>query len=80
MSYTFLNKGILTPIWAFLIAQLVKNPTAMQNTPVQFLGWEDLEKGIATQSSILAWRITLDRGTWWATVHEVVKIQPRMSN
>ena len=39
---------------ASLIAQLVKNPPAMQETPVRFLGWEDpLEKGKATHSSIL---------------------------
>ena len=38
--------------WTSLIAQLVKNPPAMQETPVQFLGWEDpLEKGKATPSS-----------------------------
>ena len=43
---------------ASLIAQLVKNPPAMQETPVRSLGWEDpLEKGKATHSSILAWRI-----------------------
>ena len=37
---------------------MVKNPTAIQETWVQFLGWEDpLEKGIATRSSILPWRI-----------------------
>ena len=41
-----------------LVAQLVKNPPARQEIPVQFLGWEDpLEKGMATHSSILAWRI-----------------------
>ena len=40
------------------VAQLVKNLPAMQETPVRFLGWEDpLEKGKATHSSILAWRI-----------------------
>ena len=40
--------------WASLIAQLVKNSSAMQETPVQFLGQEDLlEKGWATHSSIL---------------------------
>ena len=40
-----------------LIAQLVKNLPAMQETWVRFLGWEDpLEKGTATHSSILAWR------------------------
>ena len=44
--------------WASLMAQLVKNPPAMQETWVQSLGWEDpLEKGKATHSSILAWRI-----------------------
>ena len=43
---------------ASLIAQLVKNPPAMQETLVQFLGWEDpLGKGKATHSSILVWRI-----------------------
>ena len=44
--------------WASLTAQLVKNPPAMQETPVRFLGREDpLEKGMTTHSSILAWRI-----------------------
>ena len=44
--------------WASLVAQLVKNPTAMWETWVQSLGWEDpLEKGMATHSSILTWRI-----------------------
>ena len=41
-----------------LVAQMVKNLHAVQETWVQFLGWEDpLEKGKATQSGILAWRI-----------------------
>ena len=40
------------------MAQMVKNPPAMQETRVQSLGWEDpLEKGMASHSSILAWRI-----------------------
>ena len=44
--------------WASLVAQLVKNPPAMRETWVRSLGWEDpLEKGKATHSSILAWRI-----------------------
>ena len=43
---------------AFLVAQTVKNPLAMQETQVQSLGREDpLEKGMTTHSSILAWRI-----------------------
>ena len=45
-------------IKASLVAQLVKNPPAMWETWVQSLGWEDpLKKGMATHSSILAWRI-----------------------
>ena len=45
-------------VGASLIAQLVKNPPAMQETLVRFLGWEDLlEKEMATHSSTLAWRI-----------------------
>ena len=43
---------------AFFVAQVVKNPTAMRETWVRSLGWENpLEKGPATHSSILAWRI-----------------------
>ena len=45
-------------MWASLVAQMVKNLTAMQETWIQSLGWEDpLEKGMAIHSSILAWRI-----------------------
>ena len=59
-----------------LVAQLVKNPPSMQETLVQFLGQEDpLEEGIATHSSILAWRIPMDREAWWATTHGVTKSQ-----
>ena len=44
----------------------------MRETQVPSLGWEDpLEKEMATHSSILAWRIPVDRGAWWATVHMV---------
>ena len=42
-----------------------KESSAMWETWVQFLGWEDpLEEGMVTHSSILAWRIPMDRGTW----------------
>ena len=55
------GKGIGYPLqysWASFVAQLVKNPPTMWETWVQSLGWEDpLEKGKATHSSILAWRI-----------------------
>ena len=38
---------------------------------VRFLGWEDLlEEDMATHSSILAWRISMDREAWWATVRD----------
>ena len=54
-------EGIGYPLqysWASLVAQLVKNLPAMWETWVRYLGWEDpLEKGKATHSSILAWRI-----------------------
>ena len=44
-------------------------------------GWEDsLEEGMATQSSLLAWRIPTDRGAWQATVHGVAKSQTRLSD
>ena len=55
------EEGIGYPLqysWASLEAQLVKNLPPMQETWVPSLGWEDpLEKGTATHSSILAWRI-----------------------
>ena len=55
------GEGIGYPLqysWTSLVAQLVKNPPAMKETWVQFLGWKDpLEKGKATHYSILAWRI-----------------------
>ena len=55
---------------------MVKTPPAMQETWIQFLGCEDpLEEGIATHSSILAWRLSMDRGAWWATVHVVAELE-----
>ena len=56
------------------MAKLVKNPLAMQEILVRFLGWEDpLEEGMATHSILLAWRILMDRGAWQTTVHGVTK-------
>ena len=47
---------------------MVKNLLAMRETWVRSLSWEDpLKEGMATHSSILAWRIPMDRGTWQAT-------------
>ena len=48
--------------WASLVAQMVKNLPAMREISVQSLGWEDpLEEDMATHSSILSWRIPMDR-------------------
>ena len=59
---------------ASLVAQLVKSPPAMQETLVWFWGQEGpLEKGRATHSNNVAWRIPVDRGAWWATVRGVTK-------
>ena len=59
---------------------MVENVPAMWETWVQSLGWEDpLEEGMATHSSILAWRILMDRGAWWATVHGVAMSQTQRS-
>ena len=64
------GEGIEYPLqysWACLVAQMVKNLPAVWETWVQSLGWEDpLQEGMATQSSILAWRISKDRGAWKA--------------
>ena len=55
---------------------MVKNLPAMQETWVQSLDWEDpLEKGMATHSSIPAWRFSMDRGMLQVTVHGVTKSQ-----
>ena len=60
--------GEYRPFGASLVVELVENPPAMQETPVQFLGWD------------YAWRIPMDRGAWQATVHEVAKSGTRLSN
>ena len=53
----------------------------MLETWVQSLDWEDpLEEGKATHSSILAWRIPMDRGAWRAKVRETTKSQTQLSD
>ena len=55
---------------------MLKNLPVMQETWVQSLGLEDpLEDGMATDSNILTWRITMDRGAWWVTVYRITKSQ-----
>ena len=57
------------------------NLPAMQETWVQFLSWEDpMEKGMATHSSIPAWRIPMDRGAWWAAVYGVAKSRTQLND
>ena len=70
--YIYADTHIYTNIWTSLLTQHVKNPPAVWETWVWSLGWEDpLEKGMATHSSILAWRIS------W-TVHGVTKRQTQL--
>ena len=65
---------IHSPPMASLVAKMVKNPPGMWETWVRSLGWDDpLEEGMATHSSILAWRIPVNRGAWRATVIGITK-------
>ena len=77
-SGRFNRKGIGYPLqhsWAFLVAQLVKYPPAMWGIWVPSLGWEGpLEKGKASHSNILAWRIP------YTVVHGVAKSRTRLSD
>ena len=59
---------------------MVENLPAMWETWVRSLGWEDpLEKGKATHSSILAWRIPRTEGVWQATVHGVQRVRHNLA-
>ena len=56
------------------MTQMVKNLPAKRETWVRSLGWEDSpEERMATHSSILAWRIPMDRNAWQATVRSLAK-------
>ena len=67
--------------WFIPVAQMIKNLPAMWETGVWSLGWEDpLEEGMASHSSVLAWRITMKRGVWRATIHGVAKSQTWLSD
>ena len=74
--------------WTSLVAQMVKNPPAFRKIWVLSLIWEEsLEEGMATHSSILAWRIPMNRGAWqvyspwdhrvrqhWETAHSPLRV------
>ena len=63
------------------ISIIMSDLPAMLETWAGSLGWEDpLEEGMATQSSILAWRISMDREAWPATVHGLAKSHTRLSH
>ena len=58
-----------------------KNLPAMQETWVRSLGWEDpLEEGMATHTSILAWRTPMDRGAWQVTIHGITESWTQLSD
>ena len=81
IKYIYIHTYIHIYIWASLVAQTVKNLPAMRETWVRSLGWEDpLEEGMATPSSILAWRIPVDSGAWRATVHGVTNSWTQLSD
>ena len=68
-QHTLMDFSSLLTSWASLVARMVRNLPAIQETWVRSLGWEDpLKEGVATHSSIPAWRIPMDRGAWWAIV------------
>ena len=59
-------------LWVSLVAQTGKNLPVMKEARVPSLGGEDpLDKGMATPSSILAWKIPMDRGAWRVMIHRV---------
>ena len=66
---------------ASLVAQMVKNLPVVRENWVCSLSWEDpLEEGMTTHSSILAWRILMDRGAWRTSVHWVTKSWTQLNN
>ena len=77
-----ISNGVIEMLQASLVAQMVKNLPAMLKIWVWSLGWEDLlEKGMATHSSILAWKIPrAEEPGRWATVYGVAKSRTRLSD
>ena len=71
------GEGIGYPLqysWASLVAQMIKNLSAMQETWVRSLGWETpLEEGMATHFQYSCLKNPVDRGAWWA-IHGVAEL------
>ena len=62
--------------WVSLVAQSVKNLPAVQETLLQYLGWEDLlEKEMANPLQYPCLENLMDRGAWWAAVHGVQRVR-----
>ena len=82
LIFAYMDKSPYSQIYGFsLVAQMVKKLPVMWETWVPSLGWEDpLEDGVETHSSILVWRIPMDREAWQATDHGVTKSQTRLSD
>ena len=80
ISWWIVNYSSIKILPDFPVAQMVKNPLVIRETWVWLLGREDpLEEGMATHSSILAWRIPTDREAWRTAVHGA-KSQTRLSD
>ena len=66
--------------WGSLVAQMVENLSATWETWVRSPGWEDpFKEAIATHSSILSWRVPMNRGAWLAAAHLVTKSWTKLS-
>ena len=90
LPFSFATFPALTPpfprnsaivVWASLVTQTAKNLLSVRETLARSLGCEDsLEEGMAIHSSILAWRVPIDRGAWQATIDGVTKSQTGLND
>ena len=78
-----LGEGISYPLqdlWSSLVAQMVKNPPAMQETWVRSLGWKSLGRGHGNPLQYSCPENPIDRGAWQATVHGVTKSRTQLND